>query len=1403
SFDINVPQTNLSGTGAATVTGTFPNYTVNAPAASPQSTLTSSGIGTITSSGTNSFDINVPPASIAITNTAGAAGVSSLSPNNFTINIPAAISPTITGTGIAIVSPTTGNNFTVSVDQPTFAYSQATGSLTSGTSSAYITPNLAYTNNVLTSGPTSNTVTIAPTLSVTGNVLTVGPNTNTVTLPSANSWSIGGNAGINPVTDYLGTSTAADLQLRTSAVARMVIKSGGGILINGLSTNSSLGSGLTVQGAITPNYGQLAIRGNSNGVLSQGFLSFNDNTPARVGAIGDLLTTDSDMHLFSETNLHISSNSNSDIIYVNGATGYVGINTAAPTASLHVNGSVRLVNGSEGLNKVLTSDALGNATWSTATNFAWGLSGNAGTSASNFLGTSDAQPLSIRTNSVSRMTILSSGNIGIGTAAPTGVLDVTGTATTTSAILRVTNTNASNASNALDVSTNANVGVSILHSGAAGTALTINSTASAINAVNSSNSVPSVYAENTGTTVVSAGYFQGGLTTVGKNNAAYYAFRAQSFGGTELMAIQNNGNIGIGTVTATEDLQLERTANANLGIISGTASTSSIRFGYAADHTRGQIRYNNNNDQFNFWTAGTAGRMVIDNIGRVGINTANPTATLHVAGNMRLVDGTEAAGRVLTSDASGNASWQNATASAWGLGGNAATTATNFIGTSDAQPLSIRTNSVQRIYILAAGNVGVGTAAPLGVMDVAGTATTTTAILRVNNTNAANVSGGIEVSTNGNIGLFVQNTNAGGIGVSSSGVGTALYGSSSGVGHGLQVQQTNASIASYAGYLDGGLVTISKNNAGAYAFRAQTNTFTDILVADNNRRVGVNITSPTATFEVSGNVKFSDAVNTSTGYVGSFSNTTAGISGGALEVINAGTRSVGNDGMVIRNLVTKAGGSNSTKTGLTIESTGSWGPATVNQPNRGLFVTVSGADNNYSGIFMGGGMGIGTTAPTASLHVAGTFRLVNGTEAANRVLVSDASGNANWADASGLSWSLLGNSGTNPATNFIGTSDAQPLVMRTNNVEAVRVTTAGNVGVATNNPLAKLEVFATTNSPLLANISGAASSLGGQRLRFSSGDVLDIGFQQSPGYAAWMQAGFSGNAEDILLNPLGGNVGIGTNRPNFYTGTGRYLSLSSSSVYANAPAVFEIQGALNGIGDVAKIDFSGLFTAGTPTNLARISMVNAGSAFQGELAFSTHDGTSLSEALRITSIGRVGINTAAPTATLHVNGTTRLVDGTQGVNKVLTSDASGNASWQNGSRNTGFMVYASVNQTVATGVWTQVLFANEDYDDGVDFAGNQYVAPTAGVYQFNTTVSWTAMANVNGYSFVAFFVNGVAEKYRMCPSHTNYHSNDLSATLKLNAGDVITVRVLHFQGTTESVYGSSNYYTHFSGFRVY
>ena len=51
---------------------------------------------------------------------------------------------------------------------------------------------------------------------------------------------------------------------------------------------------------------------------------------------------------------------------------------------------------------------------------------------------------------------------------------------------------------------------------------------------------------------------------------------------------------------------------------------------------------------------------------KVGIGTSNPSAKLHVNGTLRYVDGNEGNGKVMTSDANGNVSWQDASSGSSG-----------------------------------------------------------------------------------------------------------------------------------------------------------------------------------------------------------------------------------------------------------------------------------------------------------------------------------------------------------------------------------------------------------------------------------------------------------------------------------------------------------------------------------------------------------------------------------------------------------------------------------------------------------------------------------------------------------------------------------------------------------------
>lgn len=117
--------------------------------------------------------------------------------------------------------------------------------------------------------------------------------------------------------------------------------------------------------------------------------------------------------------------------------------------------------------------------------------------------------------------------------------------------------------------------------------------------------------------------------------------------------------------------------------------------------------------------------------------------------------------------------------------------------------------------------------------------------------------------------------------------------------------------------------------------------------------------------------------------------------------------------------------------------------------------------------------GTGLALDGSSFSVAPTYRLPQ--SCANGQIAKW--NGASWscgddADSTGF-WSLTGNAGTNPATSFLGTTDAQPLSIRTNGVEAMVVSSDGAVGIGTSTPhaSAQLEVASTTGGFLLPRMS--------------------------------------------------------------------------------------------------------------------------------------------------------------------------------------------------------------------------------------------------------------------------------------------------------------------------------------------
>lgn len=183
--------------------------------------------------------------------------------------------------------------------------------------------------------------------------------------------------------------------------------------------------------------------------------------------------------------------------------------------------------------------------------------------------------------------------------------------------------------------------------------------------------------------------------------------------------------------------------------------------------------------------------------------------------------------------------------------------------------------------------------------------------------------------------------------------------------------------------------------------------------------------------------------------------------------------------------------------------------------------------------------------------------------------------------------------------------------------------------------------------------------------------------------------------------------------------------------------------------------------------------------------------------------GGLGIGTALPTASLHVNGNVRIVDGTEGTNKMLVSDAAGNASWRNSAINTSFLTRSNSSQTITSNALTIMNFPAEVHDDGNSFSTNSYVCPSAGVYHFDASVTWSGFVSASNWMIMYIYRNGTSEAQRITATSTGFFSSSISADIKCNANDVITIRVFQLSGSSQTTYGAIGEYTYFSGHKVY
>ena len=124
------------------------------------------------------------------------------------------------------------------------------------------------------------------------------------------------------------------------------------------------------------------------------------------------------------------------------------------------------------------------------------------------------------------------------------------------------------------------------------------------------------------------------------------------------------------------------------------------------------------------------------------------------------------------------------------------------------------------------------------------------------------------------------------------------------------------------------------------------------------------------------------------------------------------------------------------------------------------------------------------------------------------------------------------------------------ILFHVNGSERVRINSSGNVGIGSSSSSQKLLVVGTSNDTI-------DETTGTAQFRGSGGNGLLFGTQASFPYRSYIQSAYTVDTSiaryDLLLNPLGGNVGIGTTTPGATLAVNGSLAKNSGSFKIDHP----------------------------------------------------------------------------------------------------------------------------------------------------------------------------------------------------------------------------------------------------------
>jgi hypothetical protein len=324
--------------------------------------------------------------------------------------------------------------------------------------------------------------------------------------------------------------------------------------------------------------------------------------------------------------------------------------------------------------------------------------------------------------------------------------------------------------------------------------------------------------------------------------------------GTPRLYFKSNGNVGIGTTSPAQKLEVQGTIfiNADGDLLFDNTSGGT---GFQMDYYNGQMFFGNQ--------AGSSWHMIMNDNGNVGIGTTSPDDKLVVAGVIKSIGGTNN-GKYAQIFVNDSYAYYTTNASVIYMNKELQISG-GFIGSYDGD-LSLRTSGTTRIRVEnSTGNVGIGTTAPNALLSISKTISSDTRFLEINN--AGNnqfrsdidftvTAGGITV---GRISSIYPSSNN--VGLSFSTYGTSpstglhermrINGSDGNVGIGVtspnEKLQVGGNINAYInGGIDAGL--FASTSAGSTTIALRSNGVTHF----NGGNVGIGTTSPGVKLDIDG-----------------------------------------------------------------------------------------------------------------------------------------------------------------------------------------------------------------------------------------------------------------------------------------------------------------------------------------------------------------------------------------------------------------------------------------------------------------------------------------------------------------------------------------------------------------------